>query len=119
MRDRNLTYYPENVSLADNGLKRNYLSANRAIMRYNACCFINFTSGQTDGIDGPLDSAESAKSCSNERSSFAEQNERTREGGGWKHEGVIVIVEHTAAFATREYFISETFHDTESFGALR
>lgn len=62
MRDQNLTYYPENVSLADNGLKRNYLSANGAIMRYNACCFINFTGEQTDEIDGPLDNAESAKS---------------------------------------------------------
>jgi len=73
MRDQNLTYYPENVSLANNGLKLNYLSANSAIMRYNACCFINFTGEQTDGIDGPLDSAESAKS-SDERSSFVKQN---------------------------------------------
>lgn len=73
MRDQNLTYYPENVSLADNGLKRNYLSANSAIMRYNACRFINFIGEQTDGIDGPLDSAESAKN-SDERSSLVEQN---------------------------------------------
>lgn len=61
MRDQNLTYYPENVSLADNGLKRNYLSANSAIMRYNACCFINFTGEQTYEIDGPLDNAECQK----------------------------------------------------------
>lgn len=40
-----------------------------------------------------------------------------KEGG--QEMGVIVIVEHTAVFATREYFISETFRDTESFGALR
>lgn len=71
MRDQNLTYYSENVSLADNGLNQNYLSANSAIMRYNACCFINFIGEQTNGIDGPLDSAESAKS-SVERSCFVE-----------------------------------------------